>query len=639
MSSRMLGFMALIWLLLGVVNDKAAAASPDTYLTDLIQRAAEMRLADDRYWHLLLHYRKNLLAGYTSEEDDAGFFLSPQGKTDPKAELDATLAKFFSSELVGRSRQPAQCAFIARYTWLKAKLSIDDLRLPPEPCERFREWYNGLNAQSITLIFPSAYMNNPSSMFGHTLLRVDQKGQTEQTRILAYTINYAAEVPPDAGISYAIKGLAGGYKGFFSTIPYYMKVQEYRDIENRDIWEYKLNLTDEQLHRLLMHAWELGNAYFDYFFFKENCSYHLLSLLEAANPDWHLTDQFVLWTVPADTVRLLTQQPGLVGDIVYRPARSTQIKQKRERLSSDERRQMREIVKDPSEIKSAAFAQYPPIRQAFILDLASDYLRYRSVSDDSHAAEYRDRNRAVLTARSALRAKPDSEPIVPTTAPPEQGHKTSRAGVAVGWRNNEVFEEINLRAGYHDLLDPEKGYQPGAQIELGSVALRHYERSDQFRVERATLAKIISLSPMDTLFQSPSWKLNVGMDSIRHGGCKYCSSGIASGGIGASVESHLIGREIFFAFAEAESAYSHAYEENHRVGAGGSIGMLANMTDRWTLLLSSTYLKFPLGEKSDDWRLSFGQRYTLQQNLAFRLEFNHRDHRDNELLFTVHAYF
>jgi len=63
------------------------------------------------------------------------------------------------------------------------------------------------------------------------------------------------------------------------------------------------------------------------------------------------------------------------------------------------------------------------------------------------------------------------------------------------------------------------------------------------------------------------------------------------------------------------------------------------MTDRWSVLLSSTYLKFPLGEKSDDWRLYFGQRYTLQQNLALRLEFNHRDHRDNELLFTVHAYF
>ncbi len=636
----MLRLIALTFVLLGMATGAAAGEPPDhAYLADLIQQASDAKLADDRYWHLLLHYRNNLLGGYTSEEDDPGFFLSPDGKINPQEELIATLTKFFSSELVGRSHQPAQCAFVARYTWLKAKLSIDERRLQPDPCERFHNWYNGLNAQSITLIFPSAYMNNPSSMFGHTLLRVDQKGQTEQTRILAYTINYAAEVPPDVGISYAFKGLFGGYKGFFSTIPYYIKVQEYRDIENRDIWEYKLNLTDEQLHKLLMHAWELGNAYFDYFFFKENCSYHLLSLLEAANPDWHLTDQFVLWTVPADTVRLMTLQPGLVGDIAYRPARSTQIKQKRERLSVEERRRMLDIAKDPSEIKSDAFLKYPPTRQAFVLDLASDYLRYRSIADESHAAEYRDRNRAVLTARSAIRAKPDEEKIVPTTAPPEEGHKTSRAGVAAGWRNNELFEEINLRAGYHDLLDPEKGYQPGAQIELLSVALRHYERSDQFRVERATLANIVSLFPMDSLFKSPSWKVNIGMDSIQHGGCKYCSSGVASGGIGASAESRLIGREIFFVFAEVESAYSHAYDENYRAGAGGSIGVTATITDRWSVLLSSTYLKFPLGEKSDDWRLYFGQRYTLQQNLALRLEFNHRDHRDNELLFTVHAYF
>ena len=81
-----------------------------------------------------------------------------------------------------------------------------------------------------------------------------------------------------------------------------MKVQAYRDIENRDMWEYRLNLTPAQIDRLLMHAWELGNAYFDYFFFKENCSYHILSLLEYADPTLHLRDHFHFWTIPADTV-------------------------------------------------------------------------------------------------------------------------------------------------------------------------------------------------------------------------------------------------------------------------------------------------------------------------------------------------
>jgi len=638
--TRLFRFVLFAAIVLSGIDGFGATPSEDrVYLDELIRRAVAARLFEDRYWHLLLHYRKNVWGGYTSEADDPGFFLSPNGKTNPRMELDATLAQFFLTDLVGRSKQPAQCAFIARYTWLKQQLAIDDARLPPVRCERFDNWFAELNPQSITVIFPSAFMNNPSSMFGHTLIRVDQKGQTEQTRILAYTINYAADVPPDEGISFAIKGVFGGYQGYFSTIPYYLKVQEYRDIENRDIWEYRLNLTDEQIRRMLMHAWELGNAYFDYFFFKENCSYHLLSLFEVANPDWHLTDRFIFWTVPADTVRLLTHQPGLIGDIHYRPSRSTVIKYKRERLADEERPMMRRLTTDPSFSQSEAFKGLPPLRQAFVLDLASDYLRYLSVKDDSHEALHKERNRSVLAARSQLRVRSEEIAVPPVSAPPEQGHETSRAGLAVGWRNDEMFEEVNIRAGYHDLLDPEKGYQRDAQIELLSAALRHYERSDQVRVERFTAANILSLSPMDSLFIAPSWKINAGMQSIRHGTCRYCSAGVVNGGVGAAYETHVIGREVLFAFVEAEASYSSAYGENHRAGAGGTVGLTASLTERWKLLVSSSYLKFPLGEHSDDLRVSVGQRYTIQRNLAVRLEYNHRDRRDNELLFTVHAYF
>ncbi|TKB87313.1 MAG: DUF4105 domain-containing protein, partial [Nitrospira sp.] len=265
--------LVVIFLLATSVS---AEDPPTPYLTQLLQQARQARLADAREWHLLLHYRANLFGGYTSEQDDTGFFLAPEGKTDPQAELDATLRQFFSPELVGRSKQPAQCAFVARYAWLVEQLRFDPIQLPPMPCERFERWIEEFHARSITLVFPSAFMNNPASMFGHTFLRIDQEGQTAQTRLLAYTINFAADVPPDEGLAYPVRGIFGGYRGQFSTVPYYLKVQEYRDIENRDIWEYRLSFDDRQIRRLLMHAWELGNASFDYFFFKENCSYHLL---------------------------------------------------------------------------------------------------------------------------------------------------------------------------------------------------------------------------------------------------------------------------------------------------------------------------------------------------------------------------
>src|SRR5206468_8719432 len=106
----------------------ANAAGDNSYLKELTRQAREARLSEERYWHLLLHYRRDLTGGYTSEVDDPGFFLAPNGKADPQAELEATLAKFFSDELVGRSSQPTQCAFVARYHWLKSRLAVDDRR-------------------------------------------------------------------------------------------------------------------------------------------------------------------------------------------------------------------------------------------------------------------------------------------------------------------------------------------------------------------------------------------------------------------------------------------------------------------------------------------------------------------------------
>lgn len=630
--------IAFLACLVAPVPSDAQQSDRGVYQRQLIGQAEQARLAEQREWHLLLHYRKNLFGGYESEQDDPGFFLSSKGKTDPAAELTATLAQFFSTDVVGRSKQPAQCAFIARYHWLKEQLQFDPARLPPIACERFDRWYQDFEVQSISLIFPSAFLNNPASMFGHTLFRVDQKGQTEQTRILAYTINYAAEVPPNAGLAYPIRGIFGSYKGYFSTIPYYLKVQQYRDIENRDIWEYRLNLTGNQLRRFLMHAWELGNAYFDYFFFKENCSYHILALLDYTDPGLHLTDEFIGWTVPADTIRLVVSKPGLVSDITYRPSRSTVIKRKRESLPAAERDLAHRMTQDVEVLTTPTFTQLVPAKQAFLLDLTSDYLRYRIETTDSPKPEWKERNRVVLTARSQLRIPSEDFAVHPFAKQPELGHKVHRVSIGGGWRNNDTFEEATFRGGYHDLLDPEVGYTPDAQIEMASVTVRHYNRADQTTVERATLLNLLSLSPIDAVFHAPSWKLNVGMNTIRRNDCQLCSNGFFNGGIGGAKELSLLNREVVFAFAESEASISKAYDEMHRIGGGATIGMLADITERWKLMATGSYLRFPVGDKSDDIRWYVGSRFTLGQNWTVRLEYNHRD-RDNDVVFSVQAYF
>ena len=162
------------------------------------------------------------------------------------------------------------------------------------------------------------------------------------------------------------------------------------------------------------------------------------------------------------------------------------------------------------------------------------------------------------------------------------------------------------------------------------------------RLESLTLANVISLSPVDAMFQRPSWKVSGGLQSVRPTrsdvGCRFCTNWNFNGGLGGALEQRWIGREVFFAFAEVDANYSEGYEERHRVGGGGTLGMLGTLTERWKILLSTTYLRYPIGDNSEDWRYSLQQRYTIQRNLAIRLELNHR-HRDDEILFTVQAFF
>ena len=127
---------------------------------------------------------------------------------------------------------------------------------------------------------------------------------------MSYAISYAAAGNEAEGMAFALKGLAGLYPGEFSNSPYYLRIRDYNDLENRDIWEYELNLTPPEIERLLAHAWELGPTRFDYYFFDENCSYHLLSLLDAARPSLKLSERFTWWAIPLDTVKAVAETPG-----------------------------------------------------------------------------------------------------------------------------------------------------------------------------------------------------------------------------------------------------------------------------------------------------------------------------------------
>ncbi len=594
-----------------------APARANPYLDELIATARDKRLSEREEWHALLHYQPRFrLMGLRSLADGPEFFNAPDGATHPGNELEATLAAFFTQVTETETVQHPQCRFIARYHWLKKELGLDPARLPPQPCERFKTWRQALDPQGVALVFPAAYLNNPASMYGHTFLRIDGRGQTERSRLLSYAINYAADTNETNGIVFAVRGLMGGYNGNFSLSPYYTKVGEYNDLENRDIWEYELNLTPEEMDRLLMHAWEVSRIRFDYFFLDENCSYHLLSLLDVARPGLRLVDDFPLWAIPGDTVRSVVKRPDLVKRVAYRPARSTQL-QHRQRLLSPAQLELVRALANDAPLDDPRLAALPDNTRAQVLDLAFEYLEYSRLRGDVSNTQAAPRLRSLLAARSKVDA-PDIPELPTPQVRPEHGHGSANISLGVGMRNSREYQELRLRPAYHDLLDPEAGYLPGGQIDFGKLTLRRDVASGDVQLEQLTVVGIVSLSPREGLLKPLSWRVSGGAKRVERPDGSRPLVGHLDGGSGVSAR---FGANVLaYALGEGSLLASGRLTHDHAAGAGASAGLLVDANARWRLHAYGRSLRYFSGEQHTRLEAGLDQRLTLTRDVALRLE-------------------
>ncbi len=582
-------------------------------------------MSEHRQWQVLMHYRQRLLAkGFKSQVDEPSFFLSPSGKFDPRAELDATIASFFSPEANEEGVEHPQCKFIARYQWLKRELGFDTTRLPEYTCPRFDDWMAEMDPQSVTLVFPVAYLNNPASMFGHTLLRVDSKERDERTRLLDFTINYAASTQEELGLSYAMKGLFGGYPGSFSVEPYYVQVKRYGDIENRDIWEYRLTLSYEEVLRMLMHTWELKSASFDYYFLDENCSYQLLSLLEAARPSLHLLDQFGLWAIPTDTVRSVSTVDGLVSSATFRPSRRTVLQERVKDLKPELQDMAKCIGDNQCTADIPMRKELSPVDQAKVLELATEYVGYRYAVEREDTAENDPLLMEILTSRSKLEILPQTPRVRQPPRRPDQGHPSGRAGIDYGYENDRHFFQLRLRPVLHDLIDPTGGYIDGAQLEFLNTALRYDVDENKLSLEYLDLVDIVSIPTRSRFITPLSWKANAGLARKQFDDQDRPITG--HGNVGFGISYQLSQKVRTFLFAEAMVIISDRFDEKLAMGAGPSGGVHLDLTERWRMALSARSFAFALGFSHLTYDIDVAQAFDLTSRIGLRFRLSrHRE--------------
>lgn len=481
--------------------------------------------------------------------------------------------------------------------------------------------------KAATLVFPAAHNNSPASMFGHTLIRIDSRPRSD---LLSHAATYAAVADDRNNFLYAFKGIFGFYRGYYSNLPYYAKVAEYNDIERRDIWEYELNLTEDEVYRMVLYIWELQDIYSDYYFFDENCSYNLLFLLEAARPSLRLTDEvgngLRFWVIPVDTVRAIKKY-GLVKAVRYRPSKVTRILFMASRMYADLQDVALALSSGHMEPQALADTGLDAGKQAKVLDLAAEVLQYEFSIGRIEKDVYLKRYLAVLKARSSLGSYDSDTSEIPPPTPPDEGHLPGRIGIGAGYSDHSAFAEISWQPAYHDLMDPDPGYVRGSQIKFMDIRVRHYIDDSSLKLQGINVIDIVSLSDRSKFYKPVSWKVNTGLERMILADGRDHLLYRLNFGRGISIAAGRSG--LAYAMAEADMKYTGAFESRYAAGIGSSLGLLMNLTASWKLHLSAQKVFHMLGDDHRYTRFILDQSLAISTNNSLRLSvlweegFNH----------------
>ena len=582
----------IFWLVLffNSIFISSVNAEPQPSINIAIKNKIETKkLYNHPHWKKLLHYRKG-----ESEIDDGQFFLAKNGKKDLKAELFASVTNLINDK--SDNAKSMLCYYPSRSLWIIEQFPELEPFIKKPKCEALKEELEALNAKRVTLVLASAHINSPASAFGHTFLRIDA---SEDTTLASYSVNYAAQTTEANGLVYAYQGVFGGYKGLYSIVPYSKQLETYSDLEQRDIWEYPLNLNEEEIKRLVYHILEIRHFYADYYFASENCSYNLLWILEVAREKANLINQFSTTAIPIDTLRAVIKE-NMVNNEVYRPS-------KRKKILA-----ISKVIKNPKALRFAKSNNYDftllegisSKEKANAIELATHLLQINYTKNKIQKKQYLSSFLKLLRKRSKLGRIPKLKISPPV--PPHAGHKSNKLSFSVG-RDGSLG--LRFKAAYHDIYDLESGFISGSYINFLDTSVKYHK--DQLILDEINLIDIRSYSNQDRVFKPISWQ--VGLGGKRLFDNKLNAFLHAGAGL-------TLGNDTLFSYATLTPSLYFAKDNKQSISA--NIGIIGSPVNKLKvgLLAKKEWFKSSMKQTELESFITYGVSKNTSINLSFKVK-------------------
>jgi len=494
--AKTMGLARFFWVLFSLAN-----------LSFPLQAAPLKTLAQDPYWHKLLHYRPQG-GGYLSPIGSKDFFLSPQGPISPEAELASNLTAF-------TTKPNLQCQFPARARWLKKQLP--DLSWGQPECPLLDQWLAHYRPQKLSLIYAASFMGNPGSAFGHLFLKLDQG----QDSLNDPVVQFAARTGDAAGFEYLYLGVFGGFDGFYSLEPLHQMLKSNLELDDRDLYEYPIDLDPAAVEVIMLHLYELQERPIAYYFFLENCGYRLLELIELGfdGSEPFEKSRLLPYSIPTDAAKELINKLDLTGKHQFYPSRSRRFYALLAQLDAPEKKALDALLATTQNLDQPHFTNLSAPSKARVLDEANHYQRIKLNSrlGQFEAVDWwlgikeaqnqiRQERLKLLSVRASLGEFPEADPALPPGI--EAAHGSARIGFGGFAQDQRQGTLLYGWLAYHDLLSRPTGYLPYTELKVFDFKLE--QTQNQIRLTHLKLIEVLDLTPRDRYFKPWAWRLFLG---------------------------------------------------------------------------------------------------------------------------------
>lgn len=471
--------------------------------------ATTIEQISDRTWSLLLHLWQD-----QPQIQHPAFILSGH-QFSAEAELKQTLA------LAQADPYQAFCRFPARLTYLASR---QYLVLPEDRfahCPELQKFIDHVPFTELELVYASEVLSSASSMLGHIFIKAS--GQNQRGTAVAHSLAFFTEITTLNPAKLIVESTISGMPGFFSVRPFSTDVAQYRDLEQRNLWQFRLQASAEAKQLLQLHIWELHQIHLTYLFQSFNCATLTLEMLALLSPE--LMQQRHHIVSPADVVKAVSQQQ-LVLETVVDPAQPWLFYAMADSMPQAVTQQL-DALDSVAAVQNATTALQHP--------LAAAYTKIHL-------------QQAVQQQRVTEEVAVEIQQLLPTAAAPQMdlSHYKHPAltpqdsAIGVGWQRSQAGSQLRLNwlpAG-HYLHGDNRQYLAESELLIGNVAVALDLEKTRIRLDEFTLYAVKALTPDTRAFPAWSGELYMGYRPAYRPDDAFWSTGEISGGAGKSIRLH-----------------------------------------------------------------------------------------------------